>query len=150
MFNNRGVELLNECRTVLPFVYSHRAAAHQFPLKSLKDVWWRAAIYLLIYSDWSDLYQAPLRVSKSVSGPTIFRFCFISVPVFYQKVFEFLVKISQLWSHVTSRWLATVWLASTTGTCCGKGCRMADYGLECRVSQCTIQTFMQPPPSHWL
>ena len=64
--------------------------------------------YLLIYSDWSDLYQAPLRVSKSVSSPTIFRFRFISVPVFYQKVFEFLVKISQLWSHVTSRWLATV------------------------------------------
>ena len=47
-----------------------------------------ASRYLLIYSDWSDLYQAPLQVSKSVSGPTIFRFSFISVPVFNQKVFD--------------------------------------------------------------
>ena len=47
--------------------------------------------YLLIYLEWSDLYQAPLQVSKSVSGPTIFRFSFISVPVFNQKVFDFLV-----------------------------------------------------------
>ncbi len=43
----------------------------------------------------------PLQMSKLVSGPTIFRFSFISVPVFNQKVFDFLVKISHLWSHVT-------------------------------------------------